>query len=274
MAKARAKSVIDQLQAIEQAIAAKAPAVSASLAPGAKAKTIDKLARLFGQPVPADVRAWFAWHDGPRPNTYDSLIPDTNWMAMSVAQVIETYKFLDGTAKTSPEDIMLPWKSTWIPLFANGGGDHLCYDTSSGAIVTWYHDDEVRPKAYPSFGALIAAIDKGYAKLAAAKGFAGPGKLKWKAVARAPTEAQLAKLPPGAAFTYAADLPMGHRQFICIKLGDDRWIQACGRNLKRAVEHWSELAAKPPTESSGYYHRGWTTWYDFKNYKKTLKQAT
>src|SRR5437868_1390498 len=112
MAKARATSLADQLANIDRLLV-KVPAVAASVAPGAKAKTIDKLGALFGGSVPADVRAWFAWHDGHRPDTYDSLIPDTNWKALSVKGVLDTYRFLDGTSKAAPDEIMQPWKSTW-----------------------------------------------------------------------------------------------------------------------------------------------------------------
>jgi hypothetical protein len=108
--------------------------------------------------------------------------------------------------------------------------------------------------------------------MAAVTGFAGPRAAKWEPVSRTPTEAQLAKLPPGTAFTYAKDLPMGHRQFIHVKLGDDRWLRCAGVTLDDAVAQWAKLARKPPAESSGYYHRGWDTWYDLKDSRKTLQR--
>ncbi len=61
---------------------------------------------------------------------------------------------------------------------------------------------------------------------------------------------------------------------IRVKLGEDRWLECFGRDLPSAIQHWRTLAAKPPAESSGYYHSEWDTWYALKEYKKTLKQGS
>jgi cell wall assembly regulator SMI1 len=271
MAKAKTRAPttgpIDQrLAAIDALI--KTKAVTSGLAPPAKPAAITKLRKLFGGTVPADVRAWFAWHDGQRPTSHEGLIPETNWSAMSCAALLETHAFLTGA---SPDDAMQPWKPTWIPLFLNGGGDHLCLDRETNAIVTYYHDDASRPKAYESFAAVIDAIENGYRRMKAAKGFAAPAITAWTVVPRAPTEAQLAEAPAGIAYAFAAQLPMGVRQHIMVKLGDDRWLSCRGTDLVHAVAQWKQHAARPPAESSGYYKRTWDVWYSLKQYKKTLK---
>lgn len=260
----------EQLAEIETHVKAKLPGVAATLQAPAKKPARDKLAKVFAGTLPAELATWFLWHDGQRDDASAALVPETNWTAMSCASCVATHAFL-----SAPEaDIQQPYKATWVPLFANGGGDHLCWDRDSGAIVTWYHDDAVRPIAYKSFAILVDKLAKAYAKLKAPKGFAGPAIRAWTPMTRAPSEAQLNKLPVGATFVYDAKLPMGRRTIICVKLAEDRWLEVLGTGLKDALARWTELAAKPPPDSSGYYHRTWNTWYEMKKYQATLRRGS
>lgn len=260
---ANARSIEARLAALDALIATKAASVASTLAPPAKPAALAKLRARFGKDLPAELRAWFAWHDGQRSTASAALIPDTSWSAMSCAEAARTHAFLAAEG-------LRPWKPTWMPLFHNGGGDHLCLDRDTGAIVRYSHDDASRPKAYASFAALLVALERGYAKLTPAKRFAAPAIATWSPVARAPTEAQLARAPVGTAYAFAADLPMCHRHFIFVKLGDDRWLECCGRDLAGALAMWKQHAAKPPTTSSGSYKRTWDVWYDAKQYRTTL----
>jgi hypothetical protein len=221
--------------------------------------------------VLADVQAWFAWHDGQKPDDFTALIPETNWTALTVHAVLRDHSFL---CNQPPDEIMQPYKPAWVPLFDNGGGDHLCYDRDTGKIVTFYHDDEGRPTAYKSMAALVESIDKGYTKMKAVRTFPGPNIKKWTAVQRVTGETHFQKLPVGACFTYKASYPFGKRDEIFVKLGPDRWLNASGVNRTDALAHWAELAAKPPADSSGYYHSDSHTLYSIREYKKTLKQGS
>jgi hypothetical protein len=56
---------------------------------------------------------------------------------LSIKEAIETWRFLGDP----DEEILQPWRATWLPLFANGAGDHLCVDLEKGALIEYRHDD-------------------------------------------------------------------------------------------------------------------------------------
>jgi hypothetical protein len=66
---------------------------------------------------------------------------------------------------------------------------------------------------------------------------------------------------------------MDIRHSIRLKLGADRWIACSGTSLDGALEQWKAHAAKPPAESSGYYHGDWDTWYELKEHCRTLTRG-
>lgn len=224
------------LSALDALIAAKLPAVAVTLRPPASAKHLAKLARLFGGALPDDVRAWFRWHDGQAGSA--SLIPSTNWRALSIDGVI-------AAAKVVAHD-------EGIPLFENGSGDHLVW--RRGVLVTYFHDDDDRPRAYASLAAVVAAMTKGYTKLKPPKGIAPPpSAVAWATQKTAPKLAELARALPGDAYAHAATYPFGKRVEIFVNLRPDAWLCASGTNLADALAEWSKLATRPPAPKSGYY---------------------
>ncbi len=280
MAKAKAAAngnagIEVRLANIDALLKEKVLAVAGSLLPGAKKAAIDKLAPIFGGTVPADIRAWFSWHNGHKQDSYESLIPDTNWSAMSIQRVLDSYNFLTTTARESPDDIMLPVKDEWIPLFENGGGDYLCFDRQTGKIIWWMHDDADRDVEYKSFAALVETIERGYAGMKSIKSFPAPTVKTWKAVAKKPTEKQLEASTVGVAYLHQTkgDQWTQGMNYIYVKLGDNRWLTCFGGSREDALEHWKKHAAKPPVESSGYYKRTWDVWYELKT-AKAVKLGT
>jgi cell wall assembly regulator SMI1 len=257
---------------IDTELAAKLPATAKSLRPPAKKKDLVRLAKLFGGKLPADLAAWFAWHDGQDEKAFESLIPDTNRSALSCDRAIGIHAFLTDA---SPNECMQPWKTTWIPLFDSGGGDHECYDRDTGKIITWYHDDASRPTAYKSLTALVDAIAKGYAKMKKPGKVLMPGKaLKWK-TAKPPSKLAVAKLPIGSAYAYKTKYAfMGSGQDILVKIDDNKWLHCFGGDLVGAIKHWREHAKSPPPESAGYYKDDSDVAFEFREWRKTLKQLS
>jgi len=262
------ESVVAKLRRIDALLRDKLPGLAGSLRPGVKARPIERLGKLFGGKLPRELGAWFRWHDGRHELANDALIPETNWCALSCERVVGVHAFLTGAA---PDEIMQPWKPAWIPLFENGGGNHLCLDRETGAVIVWRHDDRGRPKAYKSFGALIDAIERGYARMKKPASIAAPPRtLRWEA-ARVPTAAQIGKLPPGTVYRFTASYPGGKSVGLRVKLSRDRWLECSGRTTGHAIDQWRELSQAPPAEASGYYSNDANVRWELGQEKTTLE---
>jgi len=49
------------------------------------------------------------------------------------------------------EDAGPPMQRQLVPVLNDGGGDHWCVDTRSGAVVEWRHDDDEGEDQTPAF---------------------------------------------------------------------------------------------------------------------------
>lgn len=104
--------------------------------PPADRRALERLAKSFGGKLPPALETWFSWHDGQRDSSFVSLIPETRWRAMPAGRIADVHRLLSAPGA----DVMQPWKPSWVPLFENGGGDHLCRDRTTGALIVWHHE--------------------------------------------------------------------------------------------------------------------------------------
>jgi cell wall assembly regulator SMI1 len=149
-------------QSIDRAVAAKAPHVAAGLRSGADDQELAMLrSKIFGaDPIPEDLEAFFRWHNGQV--GYESLSPMDNRMLMSIADAVDTWNFLSDPM----EDIQQPWEQSWVPILANGAGDHIVYVTSGankGALLAYWHDAEDRRVAFASLETWARKVLESYA---------------------------------------------------------------------------------------------------------------
>lgn len=136
-------------ESIDRAVSTKAPEVAAGLRPGAGEKDFALLRESFFHDgaIPADIEAFFRWHNGQ--TGYESLSPFDNRMIMSIQDAVDSWTFLSDP----DEDIQQPWQESWIPILANGAGDYIVYVTSGemkGQLVAYWHDSEDRRVAFQS----------------------------------------------------------------------------------------------------------------------------
>jgi cell wall assembly regulator SMI1 len=138
------------LKRIDRVLSVKAPDVFAGLRRGVGEEELLVLQQtcLRGQPIPEDLAVFFRWHNGQ--TGFASLSPLDNRMLMSLEDSVDTWKFM-----SEPDaDIQLPWLNDWLPILANGGGDHIVYVASGpdrGKLVAYWHDSEDRRVAFESF---------------------------------------------------------------------------------------------------------------------------
>ena len=101
------------------------PEALAVLKPGASDAALKALADAFGGgELPPDLVAFFRWHDGQ--SKVESLSQDDNRTPMSAAEALDAWKFLSNPKA----DLEQPYTKTWLPIFTNGAGDYLVFESS------------------------------------------------------------------------------------------------------------------------------------------------
>jgi hypothetical protein len=230
----------DKLAQVDTLLTEKNPAAKAALKPGASDASLAKLAKTIGAAVPEDLAAFFRWHDGE--SRVASLQAGDNRTPMSIAGAIDAWMFLSDPS----EDILQPWKRTWVPIFENGAGDHLCFDLKGGALVEYWHADEDRGVAFPS---LAAWADATIAALREAKPPAPVAERKkvtldaagatWTQIAKPPAEKHVAKKAVGSVLWYRKPLVEGEPpcMYLFVKVepaGDKPWRKVENKELDLA----------------------------------------
>jgi len=143
-----------------------APEALEALHPPALALDVAEAERRLGAPLPDDLLAFFALHDGQD----DSRGPFA-WRLMGVAEALERKAVRDalphqdltgeGDARVAP----LYWHPRWWPLLENGAGDLVCLDLAPvpggrcGQVIECFLDGPKREVLAPSFLAWL----EGYA---------------------------------------------------------------------------------------------------------------
>jgi cell wall assembly regulator SMI1 len=134
--------------------------VSQFLQPGATHDELSALATTMGMPLPAELQDFYAWHNG----TAESGATLGELAFLPGYYVLSIQEALAQRASYLP----LGWPHSWLPVFADGGGDFKALDLSRSkgiaAPVTWYFDAEWCDE-YGSLEALLftvrAACDAG-----------------------------------------------------------------------------------------------------------------
>jgi predicted DNA-binding WGR domain protein/cell wall assembly regulator SMI1 len=246
----------------------KLPQVVSSLRPGIDASKHEGLARILaGKKLPADLETWFAWHDGQNPGA-PNVCDDNNYVMHSLDSACETWTLL----KDNAEDIEGPVDSNWLPLLENGAGDHQVYDLKTGALLSFFHDEEERPREHASLLVWAKVMVTALEKIAPQKKATfRVNDLAWKKVAKAP--ANVATCSPGTMFHYPMKLAMGDRHEVTIKLTADKWLHGSGLEFEGALAQLAKHLDAPPAKGSGYWKGDGSTAYDLQTYARGLRQA-
>jgi cell wall assembly regulator SMI1 len=221
-----------ELAGIDRQLARARPDTLARLRKGAAKAALGKLSKKVfgGKPVPEDLVTWFEWHDGQEGHA--SVSPSDNRKLMSIDEVIDAHAFLND-----PSEEVEGWKASWVPILANGAGDHVVYETATkgrGSLIGYWHADEDRDVEAKSLLAWATATSAALAKLPAAKAAAAlptltaPKKPKWSA-AKKPTLAQLQKREIGTVFRFEhVPVHMGKpkQTVVLVKIGEGEWCFA------------------------------------------------
>ncbi len=89
---------------------------------GASAAELDALQADLRLPLPAELRALLAWHNGQSDDFVGNL--EQNWNLMSAERIRDAKKELDADARRTG------WQAAWVPFLDDDSGDYLCLDTT------------------------------------------------------------------------------------------------------------------------------------------------
>lgn len=233
---------------------------SLSLHPG-NAQGTGALAKAIGAELPPELELWFSWHDGQTSST--PLSDESTFTLHSSASAADAYTFLRSEAEA--------YDPAWVPLFENGGGDHRVYDRTTGAVISYWHDDAARPVEFESLLSWAKATAVELEKIAPPKKAKfSINDLKWKKV-KPPADVEAC--PVGTVFSYPMKLTMGDRVEVTIKLAPDKWLHGSGLNFEGALAKLTTHLEVPPAKGSGYWQSDGSTKYDLQTYSRGLRQA-
>ncbi len=147
-----------------------APAVFATLKPGATDTELEALQVALGVTLPTDMAASYRIHNGAGDDLsvsfggwYDFFDLDRILDEWTVWKELLDGGEFEGEASEPKDSGIRPdwWNAAWIPITGDGGGNHLCVDLAPagggtvGQIITMWHDDTDRELIAPSFTALL-----------------------------------------------------------------------------------------------------------------------
>jgi cell wall assembly regulator SMI1 len=155
----------ETLAALDKYLSQLRPELYAGLNPPLTEETIASLEKTYGLHLPADVKALYQWKNGQRNDTYESFVNNSAFLPLQEA--LQTAQELTGMIGYDFEAENW-WHAGWIPLFHNGGGDYICYDTAGvftgtpGQLLEFWRRDADRNVIAPGLERFLQIINQYY----------------------------------------------------------------------------------------------------------------
>lgn len=133
----------DTLKLLDKQLAELRPDYYAELNKGLNDFDMNAMEASFDIKIPKDLRALYKWRNGQSEDNTEALV--NNAMFLPLHEALELMQEFNERIGTDFE-IENWWNEGWIPLFSNGGGDYICYDTegiftgSKGQLIEFWHD--------------------------------------------------------------------------------------------------------------------------------------
>ncbi|NML39530.1 SMI1/KNR4 family protein [Chitinophaga sp. G-6-1-13] len=134
-------------------------------------EAIAALEKTYAITLPEDLKALYQWKNGQRDDCYETFINNSGFLPLQEA--LEVAKEMTGMIGYDFE-VENWWHAAWIPIFHNGGGDYICYDTgglftgTKGQLLEFWHRDSDRNVIAPGLESFLQAINQYYAETAPA----------------------------------------------------------------------------------------------------------
>jgi cell wall assembly regulator SMI1 len=124
------------------------------LLPGASPADLESLQKAVGVPVPADLKALLAWHNGQSDDCPSRFEQD--WILLSSDRIADVKRDLDGDTAARDGG----WKPDWVPFLDDDSGDYGCVDSSKpeGPVREFWQGRKRHPVVAPSLAAWLAGV--------------------------------------------------------------------------------------------------------------------
>lgn len=158
-------SMEKQLQILDSNLIKLRPDFYVNLNNPLKESEIKNLEEKFNVIIPDDLRKLYQWKNGQSNDCYNSLV--NNSMFMPLEEALESAEEMTSMIGFD-FDIDNWWNENWIPIFHNGGGDHICYDMrgiftgQQGQLIEFWHSDNDRNVIAPNLKSFIEKINEFY----------------------------------------------------------------------------------------------------------------
>jgi cell wall assembly regulator SMI1 len=130
-----------------------------NLAPGAAAAELDALQKSVEVPIPDDLRALLAWHNGQGLDFAGHFEQD--WDLLSTRQIADAKRQMDAEAKAAG------WQRSWLPFLSDDADDYMVLDTNqAGAPVRAFWQGQtdhavIAPSLAAWLADFVAALERG-----------------------------------------------------------------------------------------------------------------
>lgn len=160
-----------QLTTLDQHLSQLRPELYTHLNAPLTAEAIAALEKTYAITLPEDLKALYQWKNGQRDDCYEAFVNNSSFLPLQEA--LEVAKEMTGMIGYD-FDVENWWHAAWIPVFHNGGGDYICYDTEGiftgrkGQLIEFWHRDGDRNVIAPDLESFLQAINQYYGETAPA----------------------------------------------------------------------------------------------------------
>lgn len=138
------------------------------LQPGLSLFQIQASELKFERTLPKSLKLLYQWKNGQREDNSEAFI--NNAMFLPLEEALETAAELTSMIKTDFE-MENWWHPAWIPIFHNGSGSYICYDSSGvftgkrGQIIEFWKEDSDRDVIAPHLESLLKSLIRLYSNI-------------------------------------------------------------------------------------------------------------
>ncbi|GAA4278320.1 SMI1/KNR4 family protein [Aquimarina mytili] len=153
------------LQTLDKFLQKKRPEYYEQFNPPLEIETIQVLEEKYGVTIPEDLKLVYLWKNGQSRTCSKTFV--NNSMFIPLEEMLATQQEFTSMIVKDFEAKNW-WNKHWFPIFHNGGGDHICYDTEGtftgqkGQLLEFWHDESDRNIICSNLVSLFKNLNKFY----------------------------------------------------------------------------------------------------------------
>lgn len=134
--------MLEELKILDHYIKTTRPQFYVELNDPLSENQIKELEDTFNIQLPPDMKMLYSWKNGQKDTCFESFVNNSTFtpLAEALANAAEMTSMIGLDF-----EIENWWNKDWLPIFHNGGGDHICYDMvglftgQKGQLIEFWH---------------------------------------------------------------------------------------------------------------------------------------